>query len=318
MKYLLCITTLWCVLFTQAQKPTLIKTDSPNDLVPEGIAVDERTGTLYVSSINQQAIIAFEHDGKTRYFIKPNQDGFLQGLGIKIDRATNRLWALCNKQDSNHFTSRIYAFDLSSGKTVFQYTQTDTVPHLFNDLAIAPDGTLFFSDTYYSAIYQLKPGAQAPEVLVKSNSLDYPNGLAFGKGPQLYIATYRNGLMRLDTTTKTLTPLPGATDTTLTYGLDGLIYWNNSLIGIHNVGGNRSTNTVVQYTLNEQGDKIIAERIIDRGNASFHEPTTAALVKNKLYVLANSHLASYNANKESTAGIVDKLSPVAVIVYSLR
>lgn len=318
MKQLLFLVALFSALSIQAQKHTVIQTNSPKDLIPEGIVVDERAGTIYVSSINQQSIIAFGNDGQIRQFVQPNQDGFLQGLGIKIDKAANRLWALSNKQDSNRFTSRIHAFDLSNGQTVFQYTQTDTVPHLFNDLVIAPDGTIYFSDTYYSAIYQLKPGAQKPEVLIKTSSLDYPNGLVFGKGPQLLIATYRNGLMQLNPATKTLAPLSGAKDTTLSYGLDGLVYWNNSLIGVHNVGGNRSTNTVVQYTLNEQGDRIVAEKIIDRGHAVFHEPTTAALANNKLYVLANSHLASYNANKESTVGISDKLTPVTVVVYSLQ
>jgi len=318
MRYLFCFAALLGMIQSYAQSYTTIQTNSPKDLIPEGIAVDDRTGTIYVSSINQHSIIAFSNDGKVRHFVQPDQDGFLEGLGIKIDKASNRLWALSNKRDSNQFTSRIHSFDLKSGKTVFQYTQTDTIPHLFNDLVIAPDGTIYFTDTYYSAIYQLKPNAKTPEVMVKSSSLDYPNGLVFGKGPQLLIATYRNGLMQFDPTSKTLKPLPGAKDSTLSYGLDGLVYWNNSLIGVHNIGENRSTNTVIQYQLSPEGDRIIGEKIVDRGNAAFHEPTTSALVNNKLYVLSNSHLASYNANKESTAGIVDKLSPVAVIIYSLQ
>lgn len=318
MKYLFCLVALWSTLSVQAQTSTVIQTNSPKDLVPEGIAVDERTGTFYVSSINQQSIIAFGNDGKIRYFVQPGQDGFLQGLGLKIDQPENRLWALSNQQDSNRFTNRIHAFDLTTGKTVFQYTQTDTTPHLFNDLVIAPDGTIYFSDTYYSAIYQLKPGAKAPDVLIKSALLDYPNGLVFGKGPHLLIATYKNGLMQLDPTTKKLTPLAGAKDTALSHGLDGLVYLNNTLLGVYNSGQDRSTNSVVQYQLNPQGDSILAEKILDRGHPSFYEPTTAALANNKLYVLANSHLASYNANKESTAGVSEKLTPVTVVVYSLQ
>jgi DNA-binding beta-propeller fold protein YncE len=318
MKYLFCLASILSTLFLTAQQPAVIQTNSAPDLIPEGIAVDERTGQIYVSSINHHSILTFGKDGQTKEFVKPNQDGFLEGLGLKIDKAQNRLWALSNKRDSNQFTSRIHAFDLTTGKTLFLYTQTDTIPHLFNDLVIAPDGTLYFTDTYFSAVYQLSPDAKAPAVLVKSSSLDYPNGLVFGKGSRLLIATYRNGLMQLDPSSKALKPLTGAKDSALSYGLDGLIYWNNFLIGVNNIGENRATNTVVQYRLNPEGDSIIGKKIIDKGHAVFHEPTTAALVNNQLYVLANSHLASYNANKESTAGIVDKLTPIAVVVYNLQ
>jgi hypothetical protein len=318
MKYLFCLLSLWSSLSLLAQTTTVIQTNSPKDLIPEGIAVDQQTGMIYVSSINHQSIIAFGSDGKVRQFVQPNQEGFLQGLGMKIDKKNNRLWALSNKQDSNQYTNRIHAFDLSSGKTVFQYSQTDTTPHLFNDLAIAPDGTLYITDTYYSAIYRLKPGAKTPDILLKSAALDFPNGLVFGKGKQLYIATYRHGLLQFDPATKSVVPLTGAKDSLIAHGLDGLVYWNNSLIGIYNIGGNRSANAVIQYRLNQQGNAVIDETIVDKGHTSFYEPTTAALAHNKLYVLANSHLASYNANKESTAGIGDKLKPVAVVVYSLH
>ncbi|HYH14061.1 MAG TPA: hypothetical protein VD794_02510, partial [Flavisolibacter sp.] len=218
MRYLFCFVALLGIIGSYGQSATTIQTNAPKDLIPEGIAIDERTSTIYVSSINQHSIIAFGNDGKVHHFVQPDQDGFLEGLGMKIDKASNRLWALSNKRDSNQFTSRIHAFDLTSGKTVFQYTQTDTIPHLFNDLVLAPDGTIYFTDTYYSAVYQLKPNAKAPEVVIKSSSLDYPNGLVFGKGSQLLIATYRNGLMQLDPASKTLKPLTGAKDSTLSYG----------------------------------------------------------------------------------------------------
>ena len=60
------------------------------------------------------------------------------------------------------------------------------------------------------------------------------------------------------------------------------------------------------------------EKIIDKGNELFHDPTTAAILGNKLYVLANSYLGEYNANKESTQGISDQLGPVTIIVYELK
>ena len=74
----------------------------------------------------------------------------------------------------------------------------------------------------------------------------------------------------------------------------------------------------MQYFLNEPGDAIIHEKVIDKGNDLFHEPTTAALRENKLYVVANSYLSAYNANHESVKGIEDKLGPVTILVYELK
>lgn len=87
---------------------------------------------------------------------------------------------------------------------------------------------------------------------------------------------------------------------------------------MYNGAETNKNNAIVQYSLNAGGDKIVSEKIIDKGNELFHDPTTAAVRGNKLYVLANSYLGEYNANKESAMGIADKLGPVVVIVYELK
>lgn len=124
--------------------------------------------------------------------------------------------------------------------------------------------------------------------------------------------------MQLDITSKKLSPLKGYADSVKAFALDGLVYWNNTIIGVYNSAEKNSDNAVVQYFLNDEGDKIINERIIDKGNALFHEPTTAAVLGNNLYVLSNSYLAAYNANKESVEGIEDKLGAVTILVYKLK
>ena len=48
------------------------------------------------------------------------------------------------------------------------------------------------------------------------------------------------------------------------------------------------------------------------------DPTTAALHKNQLYVLANSHLDAYNANKTSVKGIENKLKKPLILVMPLQ
>ena len=122
----------------------------------------------------------------------------------------------------------------------------------------------------------------------------------------------------MDPTTKKLSQVKGYTDSVNAYNLDGLIYWNNTIIGVYNGAADNKDNAIIQYSLNDAGNKIISERIIDKGNDHFHEPTTAALQGSKLYVLANSYLSAYNTNHESVNGIEDKLGPITILVYELK
>lgn len=299
-----------------AQRPEVITVGSEIDLIPEGIAIDNKTGTIYISSINKHKIVAFKN-GKTKDFIKADQDGFMEGLGLKVDEKRGWLWALSVLRKDKWFYSKVHAFDLRSGKTMQQYSIQDTLPHLFNDLAIANDGNLFITDTYFSALYKLNPVAKKLELFIQSPLLRYPNGLAFGN-EHLYVATYRNKIVRLDTATKQIKKLSGITDTTIALGLDGLVFQSNTLLGVFNTGDPSSKNCIIQYSLSTRGDSIESEKIVEQGNVSFADPTTAALYKNRLYVIANSHLDVFNANKTSTKGIEDKLRPVTVLVYKLR
>jgi hypothetical protein len=298
-------------------KGKAIVTHTENDLVPEGIALDTK-GNIYISSINRHKIIIIDEQGEHKEFITEDQDGFLEGLGMKPDNKRNWLWTLSVKREGKLFMNKIYAFDMTTGKTKQTYSLTDTIPHLFNDLHLDKDGIIYLTDTYYSAVYSLDPNTKKLDLFFKSKGgMDYPNGITAGKEGTLYVATYSNGIVQLDKQTKMIRPVKGFKDSTLAYNLDGLAYWNNRLFGVYNVGQDRSAHAVVCYFLNNRGDSIIKEEIIDKGNPYFYEPTTLAIKDNKLYVLANSHLGIYNSNKQSTKGKEAELTPVVVIKYDL-
>ena len=135
----------------------------------------------------------------------------------------------------------------------------------------------------------------------------------------MVLATYGKGLVRVNIQTKEISPLPGYQDRTMAFGLDGLVVDGKNLYGVYNVGKEGySSNAVVKYTLDEKKERIISETVIDKGNAAFADPTTAAMFGNKLYVIANSHLSQFNANKETVVGIEGALSPLKLVVYSLK
>src|SRR5215204_4593431 len=83
-----------------------IMSNSERDLIPEGIAVDGRTGSIYVSSIAKHKIIKIDGGGKSKDFISANENGFLEGLGMKVDEKRNLLWAISVKTAPKLFISQ--------------------------------------------------------------------------------------------------------------------------------------------------------------------------------------------------------------------
>jgi hypothetical protein len=58
-----------------------------------------------------------------------------------------------------------------------------------NDVAAAPNGDLYISDTFTDRIYRLAKGRSTPEIFVESPELEYPNGL-WVDGNNLIVATW--------------------------------------------------------------------------------------------------------------------------------
>ena len=63
-------------------------------LFPEGIAVDPRDGTLYVSSILKRKIVRVSPDGRVEDFVRERQDSLLGVLGLRVDAKRRLLWAV--------------------------------------------------------------------------------------------------------------------------------------------------------------------------------------------------------------------------------
>ncbi|MBC7947950.1 MAG: hypothetical protein H7Y42_08735 [Chitinophagaceae bacterium] len=304
----------WLWQFKGFAQSSMVVTD--NALIPEGIAINPKNGDVFVSSIAKKKIIRISPGGEVVDFIA-GDSSFLEGLGMKVDRDRNILWALSNIRQGKWFTSRIHGYDLGSRKSKYYYSYKDTLPHLLNDLILDKNGDLIITDTYSSTIYRFFPATQKLEAIINSPRLKWPNGLAFGKNERLYLATYGTGILQVDLDSKNIQTISGFKDSLIAYGLDGLVYEKGKLYGVYNADTAKTSHAVVVYTLDEEKPSVVSEVLLDKGNPDFFDPTTAALYKNRLYVIANSHLDEYNKNKESTKGIEHSLRPMKILVYEI-
>ncbi len=110
----------------------------------------------------------------------------------------------------------------------------------------------------------------------------------------LYFADYISGIHKLNVRTDDITPVLAPT-TSLLKGIDGLYHYNTSLIAIHN---GVKPYRIIQYFLDETGDNILMERIINRGGDSLGEPTNGLVKDGYFYYIANSPWGAYDENKE--------------------
>ncbi|MEU6589920.1 SMP-30/gluconolactonase/LRE family protein [Streptomyces sp. NPDC046881] len=123
----------------------------PGDRVyPEGIGLDPRTGNAFVGSYTTGAVYRAAPGRRTaEVFLPAGADGRHTANGLKVDRA-GRLWVI----DS---TSGVDVYDVRDRALLARFRVPGDEPRFVNDLAIAPDGTAYLTDSTRAVVYAVTP-----------------------------------------------------------------------------------------------------------------------------------------------------------------
>jgi DNA-binding beta-propeller fold protein YncE len=271
-----------------AQDVALTITES--HLIAEGITFDPVGQNFYISSIYKNKIIKVS-GSEIKDFISSNSDGFMGGVGLHVDAARRILWACSGNIMGKYFRTGIFAFDLQKGKMLRKVIYPiDTVERFFNDLAIADDGIIYITDTFGHCIWKFSLNDEIPIKIILDKEIEYPNGIDISSdNSNLFVAT-RNGLCKIDLSSGKTRFIQMPESKVSSKGLDGIALYKNSIIGIQNGVDPKSENKLVRYFLSDDFDKVERIEIIDVGNKYFDIPTTLTIVKNELYIIANSQL----------------------------
>jgi hypothetical protein len=146
-------------------------------------ALPDPTGTFaYVSNVNGQPL---EKDG----------NGFISKVSLKDGKVLELEWtkgldapkglALANGHLYAADIDKLVEIDAGSGKILARYDAPGS--KFLNDVAAAPDGTVYVSDSSASAIWRLQNGKL--EKWLEGEQLKYPNGLHV-LGDKLIIAAW--------------------------------------------------------------------------------------------------------------------------------
>jgi sugar lactone lactonase YvrE len=157
------------------QAPRLAFRIPEHDLYPESIAYDSVTEDFFLGSMGQSRILRIRPDGSYVNFVGPDQPGLESSAGLKIDAARRRLWVCTGRyvllggpHDSDPRTG-VLLFDLDDGRLLQSWLIDEPTPgHIFNDLAVMPDGSVYATTTLFGRVYHVVPGAEVMELVVDS------------------------------------------------------------------------------------------------------------------------------------------------------
>ncbi len=282
------------------------------EIHPESFVIMDN-GDILLGSIREKKIVRVDPDGnkidlvKTEYAV----------LGMHIDPANGLLWAataalpeMLDYKPADKGKSLIMQINPTSGEVIqgLEYDEGTII----GDLAIDKESRIWLSNSLEPTLGRDNTdttdftGAFIRKQFDLSNGFFNLQGLALNEDEKyLYLADYITGIHRIDTETDDVVKV-FAPEEILLKGIDGLYYYENSLIAIHN---GVKPYRVMQYFLDETGQYILFGRVINQGGPSLGEPTLGQVKDGYFYYLANSPWIAYNKDRELD---LSKVKPIEI------
>ncbi|MBU2491817.1 MAG: hypothetical protein KJ571_04270 [Bacteroidetes bacterium] len=271
------------------------------DLIPEGIAFDSNTGTIYLSSAYKRKILSIDKNGIIKDFKSEVEDGLWSTWGMEVDEMRNHLWVISSSTSQGMLVkksipqeqygkSKIYKYDLTTGNLLKIYTYDAAgQEHFFNDLTISKSGDVYITESLTSKIYKISDEKDEIELLYQADPMfSFLNGLALNNDESKLFVASSEGISILNLETLNWQLLQHPKNVSLE-GIDGLTYYNGSLIAQQS---GYPVNSVMLYFLDESDYKITGSKILESNNPFFDSATTGEISGEYYYYIANSQVRS--------------------------
>lgn len=303
--------------FSQSKTELAMLIDE-KDLIPESIAYHAGSQQYFVGSLYKQKIIAIK-DGVVRDFVPAGFKGMGSVCGMKMDESNNILYAVILKtkyipvqvpQDVSWYTA-VVAYDVYSGQLLHEYAAKDSA--LFNDLVVAGNGNIYVTDPIGGAVYELNPKTGRIHQFTPTKTFIGPNGITVYNN-DLFIA-HAEGITKMSISSgqKQLLSFQQSTDTIA--GIDGLYFYQNTLIGIQNTVFPKR---ILRMQLNASMDKVDAIQVLDSSSLPIrkYSPTTGTVVGSDFYFIENAQVRAFD--KKGIIFPMEDLDPVRIKKIKLR
>lgn len=156
-------------------------------------------GTIFFGSTATGTISrATPNAARAEPWIQAATAGLSNVLGVLADDASSTLWVCQNSTGGRGGAAvagqtALRSFDLRSGapKATYDFPSNGGV---CNDMAVAPDGTVYATESFANRIHRLKPGAKALDLWVPADQrLAGVDGIAILADGAVYVNTFFAG-----------------------------------------------------------------------------------------------------------------------------
>jgi Cu-Zn family superoxide dismutase len=143
---------------------------------PESVGVDPATGDAYVGSLADGALYRLRADGAAELWSAAGSDGRGSVAGVKVD-STGRLWA------AGGYEGTLFVYAVATGALIARF-DIGSRPSCVNDIAFAPDGAAYVTDSFISMLFRVTGGAGEPLALepwidLSEQGVPWASGLNF-------------------------------------------------------------------------------------------------------------------------------------------
>jgi len=218
---------------------------------PYGVAVDQKTGFIYVSNVNGTQI-ARDDNG---FISRLKGDGTIDQLRF-IDAASKQITLHAPKGMAIRETTlyvadidKLHAFDLNTGKLLFDVNFGDLPVQHFYDVVLGPDDALYVTDGPANIVYRVDvPRMHEVTTFISGGDLGQPHGICWYAPRQVFlVAGWSSGqLLAFDRAGKRQ-PLPAILLRTLegvaTADLGNIYVASASLSAVYRVAPNFGLNS---------------------------------------------------------------------------
>jgi Cu-Zn family superoxide dismutase len=252
-----------------------------SSVFPEGIAYDERTQLVFVSSTTDGTIFRGNASDETlTAFLPPGGDGRTTAIGLEVDNDGHLFVA-------GGGTGNVWVYDELTGALIAKLSGGSS-PTFINDIALDKDGIAYITDSMSPVIYRAVPngaGGYAIERWLELAGTPIVYGAGFNlngivvsaSGMSLFTVQSNTGkIFEIDIATKAIEPVDLG-GTTLVNG-DGLWLRGNALYVLQN-------QQAVISELRVQPNKASATVVGQTTDPSFMLPTSLVGARGHLLVV---------------------------------
>jgi hypothetical protein len=279
------------------------------DLIPEGLAYDEKQDIFYISSLHRRKIVKITMDSRVADFVPAGRDKLLPVLGIRLDPADGTVWAATTNSAKDAWQTELIHID-AQGNLLGRYAPRGPEKHGFNDLVVRKNGDVYITSTSTHLVFRWSPKTQAFDTIPVNRALMHPNGIALADNESTLFVADDLGVVCINLVDKTSHDvIPGPRSTLA--GIDGLYWHNGSLVAVQNgIGSPR----VAAFRLSKDGGHVMQTTVLENRSVFTVLPTTGAIRGNDFYFIANSQIDNLNGSRIMD---VTKLERVRIAVVRL-